>query len=273
MSDRRHCQLVRTNPDGEGWDEATRAHVAECAACAAHLAGVAELGHRLRQLPPRSMPAAMKDRLVAQLAECPTATPAAVPAPRKSLLRLPAVRRVLIPAAMAASLVLGVFLQQNFNFGSGTGSGEVRRNVGMYIHDVTHDHYLLERIGRPLEVAMTDPADLEAWLSQSLAFNVELPETGDQLTLQGGRVWHTVGRLSALASYAAADGARVVLFAVPAANLDLAGASSDMVGDIRVFSGTGWGREARVWIQGDLAMALVAPLGEIPADWDGVFLP
>ena len=173
-----------------------------------------ELTERLRNLPSsrETMPSGMRDRMRQQLAEAEAPVVASVS---------PFSQRFVIPMALAASLVLGVFLEKQFEFGSSFVHQEVAQNIGVYIADVTHDHYLLERIDRPLEVEITDANDLSAWLSASLSFDFELPAADRSYSLQGGRVWHTVGRLSALASYATASGSRVVLFAVPAANLEL----------------------------------------------------
>jgi len=273
--DHRFCSLIHADPHGESWDSAVRAHAAVCPACTAFLRGVAALSLRLTAYPALNapMPPSLRARLRAQLAACPEgpAAPPAVrrqaPAPRRAM------RRALVPAALAATLVLGVMLGHNFDFGFSRAPAEVDRTIGMYIQDVTHDHYLIERIGRPLEVAITERGALSDWLSASLSFPFELPRTGDGFKLQGGRVWHTVGRLSAMAAYETDGGGRVILFAVPAANLELRGAGSSIIGGTRVFSGNGWEREARVWIDGDLAMALVAMEGELPAAWAETFLP
>lgn len=268
-SDERQCRLIQADPGGAGWDDGLRAHAAACPACAAYLAEAAELGERLRFLPSMAapMPQALRARLLAQLEEA--AEPAA---PRLKALAKP-LRRSLVPLAMAASLVLGVFLGRQHDFGFSKAPAEVNRTIGMYIEDVTHDHYLIERIGRPLEVAITDREALSRWLTESLSFHIELPRTTRAFRLDGGRVWHTVGRLSAMAAYDTEDGGRVILFAVPARNLELRGASSAMVKGQRVFSGNGWDREARVWIEDDLAMALVAVEGRLPDAWADTFLP
>ena len=266
------CRRVQQDPRGENWDDLMRAHAASCAACQSFVTGADELARRLQARPDASavMPAAMRARLLAELGDnADKAAPTATPRSRPSLLSR---ARVLVPVAMAASLVLGVFLESRFEIVPRPLPVEVDRSIGMYITDVTHDHYLLERIGRPLEVAMTDPAELSGWLSHSLSFGFNVPPSAGDLALEGGRVWHTVGRLSALASYRAPSGERVVLFAVPAANLALEGATVTTVDGRQVFEGAGWGREARVWIEGDLAMALVAPEGGIPADWSRTFL-
>lgn len=269
--DNRHCRAIELDPRGDTWDEATREHAASCPACAAQVQGVADLARRLRQVPSLSapMPAASRSRMLKAL-DAPGADDGAFSArARRSWLP----RRAAVPLALAATLVLGMVLGRNVETLLPMRHAEVHRDIGMYIHDVTHDHYLLERIGRPLEVAITDRAALSDWLAASLNFRLELPAPRPGYRLQGGRVWHTVGRLSALASYESAAGDRVVLFAVPAHNLDLAGAESATVSGRRVFSGLGWDREARVWIDGDLAMALVAPAGRLPADWAEAFLP
>ncbi len=276
LDERQHCRAVELDPHGITWDEPTRAHADECPDCAALRRGAADLAARLRELPllAAPLPAPLRARMLAELEGAPrdVSRPGAGEE-RSGTRRWSAPRRIALPLALAASLTLGVVLGRYADLLPTRLSAEVPRNVGMYIEDVTHDHYLLERIGRPLEVFITDQRDLSDWLGESLSFRIELPAPRAGYRLQGGRVWHTVGRLSALASYEIADGQRLVLFAVPAQNLDLEGAPSSQVKGWRVFSGQGWEREARVWIDGDLAMALVAPAGRLPADWADAFLP
>ena len=273
--DERQCSLIQSDPRGESWDVGARAHAATCPGCRTFLESAAQLGQRLRALPAMSapMPASLRESLLAQLVASADEPAAASAPPRLGLAPMQRLRRALMPVALAASLALGVVLGHNFDFGISRAPTEVNRTIGMYIQDVTHDHYLLERIGRPLEVALTDRRALSNWLSESLNFPFELPATGSAFTLQGGRVWHTVGRLSAMAAYETEDGSHAVLFAVPARNLELRGAESSVIGGTRVYTGRGWEREARVWIEGDLAMALVAIEGELPADWAETFLP
>lgn len=276
LDERQHCRAVELDPHGSTWDEPTRAHAAECPECVALRRGAADLAARLRGLPSLAapLPASLRARMMEELEG--TARIGSLPgsgAERSGARRRSFARRMAVPLALAASLTLGVVLGRFSDLLPTRLPEEVHRNIGMYIEDVTHDHYLLERIGRPLEVFVTDQRALSDWLGESLSFRIELPAPRAGYRLQGGRVWHTVGRLSALASYEIADGQRVVLFAVPAQNLDLDGAASSQVKGRRVFSGQGWEREARVWIDGDLAMALVAPEGRLPADWADAFLP
>lgn len=269
-----YCRAVREDPRGENWSDLTRAHAAACPACKAYLDCCQALGERLTGHPfgCEDMPPALRDKLLRECASAPVA--GAAPARRGAVLSLSSMRRIMVPLAMAASLVLGVVLEKAYEFGGpGALPAEVEKDIGLYIFDVTHDHYLLERIGRPLEVAISDAVELSSWLSASLNFSFDLPRDTGALSLEGGRVWHTVGRLSALASYRTAGGDRVVMFAVPAENMNLAGAESSLVGDVEVFTGTGWNHEARVWIEGDLAIALTAPEGRMPDDWADVFLP
>ncbi len=264
-----HCRHVHDDPQGHAWDAGTRAHAAECPACVAFLAGVEELGVRLRAHATLNapMPEALRARLLAQLDE-------AAAAPRRAeVFLLPArARRALYPMALAASLAVGVLIGDRAHFGGPAPSAEVRRDIGNYIQDVTHDHYLFSRIGRPLEVSISDNGGLSTWLSESLSFDVKVPASNADFRLEGGRVWHTVGRLSALAAYDVGGGRRALLFAVPAANLDLKGAEWSTVGGRRVFHGRAWDCDARVWIDGDLAMALVAPEGTLPEGWAQEFL-
>ncbi|MFH2051553.1 MAG: hypothetical protein ABIK96_03700 [bacterium] len=267
------CRMIQEGDHRERRDEPASAHVADCPHCRAHLEGVAVLGDRLRGLPASRavMPSPLKLKLLASLEA--EATPGGGAAPRGVVLPLlPRWRKLIYPTALAASLVLGFISGGRYVLGDFGGNTQVERTIGMYIEDVTHDHYLIERIGRPLEVAMSDEADLSRWLSESLSFPIELPQTGNEFALEGGRVWHTVGRLSAMASYLGEDGSRTILFGVPAANLELKGADSTVIGGRTVFQGEAWGREARVWIEGDLALALVSLDGRMPAGWSTEFL-
>ncbi|HPF70165.1 MAG TPA: hypothetical protein PLQ13_05790 [Candidatus Krumholzibacteria bacterium] len=277
MSDSRVCRLIQDDPHGESWGPDEHAHLAVCPGCAAHVEVVAALGARIAALPrfAGGMPGALRGRLLELVAACPDAPTVpdnVVVMPGTARGRRPDwTRRIAMPVAMAAVLVCGIFLGRDLA-GPGVDPADPRRTIGNYISDVTHDHYLLEELGRPLEIASTDREQLSGWLSRSLSFGVDLPPADGTFALEGGRVWHTVGRLSAMASYVTPDGSRAILFAVPATDLDLAGAPSSMIHGVRVFRGTGWDHEARAWIDGDLAMALVAPTGHLPESWPEVFL-
>jgi len=265
------CRHIRHDPHGRAWDADLRAHADRCPACVAFLQSVAALGERLRAVPAfgAPMPSALRVALMDRLDACPES-----PTTVRARAARPFRARFAVPVAMAAALVAGILLGRNVHPGAGgIAGGEVPRTVADYIADVTHDHFLFARVSRPLEVAETDPDRLAGWLSGALGFSVRLPHHSDGFDLEGGRVWHTLGRLSALASYTAPDGRRVILFAVPAANIELSGAPSSVVHGVRVYTGSGWEREARVWIDGSLAVALVAPEGDLPESWADAFLP
>ncbi len=275
MSRDRLCRVILEDPHGETWDEQAHVHAAECAECVAYRTSVAALGDRLQALPSfggATLPPMLRGAMLEHLAAVPVSADI-VDLPTRPRETTAWWRRAATPAAIAASLVLGIIIGDRVDFRPPADTGEVPRSVGQYISDVTHDHYLIERIGRPLEVALTDEDEMSGWLSNSLAFDIELPVRDPAFDLEGGRVWHTVGRLSAMASYVVGDGSRVILFAVPALGLSLDGAPSEIVDGVRVYHGAEWDHEARVWIDGDLAMALVAPEGHMPDDWRRVFLP
>jgi len=280
--DRSICREIRLDPRPETWREAQQQHVGDCSGCRSFLAAYAALGERLRKLPVtnRSMPEALRQTLLSALDECSAPKLKSVSGaggksrPRSGSFRLGA--RFLVPAAMAASLTIGIFLENRYDMAPApmpAEVGEVRATVGDYIHDVTHDHYLFAKIRRPLEVAITDAESLSDWLTDALAFDFQLPLEVGSLSLEGGRVWHTVGRLSAMAVYRTDDGTQLVLFAVPAENMILSGSESQEIRGVQVFSGDSWEHEARAWIQGDLAVALTAPEGRIPEGWEQIFLP
>ncbi len=273
--DERHCRLVGEDPYGRDWDDEVRAHAEKCPRCRAFLESMSALKERLTGLAlfNEPMPSALKERMLAQLAGTPAGIDPGQPRRRARIFPLRHLREVVVPMAIAASLVVGILLGSNLQTGKPETGLEVNRTIGMYINDVTHDHYLLQRLNRPLEVAMTDEHQLSQWLSESLNFTLDVPASDPDFTLEGGRVWHTVGRLSAMASYVTPRGDRAILFAVPATNLQLRGAESSLVNGRQVFTGKGWGRQAWVWIKGDLAVALVAPEGQIPSSWVEEFLP
>jgi len=274
------CQRLQADTNAANWDDEARHHAASCATCAAFLATTDALTQRLRALPSSqlTMPAPLRAAMLAQLderADSANARGESTTGPTTTAWHQSRVRsKVLVPLALAASLAVGFLMgHAGFDFGQPTPPPEVHRNIGMYIADVTHDHYLFDRISRPLEITLTAPTALSNWLSESLNFPIELPPVTKGFSLQGGRVWHTVGRLSALAVYRDDNDDRIILFAVPAYNMELTGAPSTLVNNTKVFSGESWDREARVWIDGDLAMALTAPKGKIPANWRDTFLP
>lgn len=265
------CREIRLDPRPASWSAAQREHAGACPGCRSFLASVTTLGERLLGLSSANgaMPAEMRQRLLSRL------DGSARPAPRRPAL-FGRGARYLVPVAMAASLACGVVLGNRFDPAPAPPpgeEGEVRASMGEYIRDVTHDHFLFDRIQRPLEVSLTEAGPLSEWLSAALAFEVRLPSDPGTFTLEGGRVWHTVGRLSAMAVYRAADDTRFVLFAVPARNMTPNGAESQRIRGREVFSGSGWGHEARAWMQGDLAVSLTAPEGRLPEGWELVFLP
>ena len=269
--DPRHCRTIALDPGTVRRDPQLRTHAERCPDCAGCVATATALAERVRALPALAapMPEGLKSGLLAQLEACPEA-PTARPRPAARW------RRAVMPTALAASLVLGIVLGRTVEFGRpGVTAieGEVPRTIADVVFDVTHDHYLFSRLDRPLEHDESEAGALQDWLSGSLGFAVRVPEGNAGLALQGGRIWHTLGRIASLAAYDAADGARVILFAVPAENIALEGAPSTMIRGTRVYTGTGWDREARVWIEGDLAVAVAAPEGRLPADWADTFLP
>lgn len=276
------CLEIQLDPRQEVWTEAQQAHARACPRCRSFMASVAVMRERLRSLPsarlnlPPDLRQSMLDSLGGTAAPIAAAGLAAPGRSRSPWTKFSGSPAFLVPLAMAASLTLGVILEKQVDFGKPglpDQVAEVPASLGTYIHDVTHDHYLLEKIGRPLEISLAEAAPLSTWLSESLSFDFSLPAESAPLALEGGRVWHTLSRLSALASYRSPDGSRVVLFAVPAENLENSGAASELMGQTRVFQGNGWGHEARVWIHGDLAYALTAPEGHLPAGWEKIFLP
>jgi hypothetical protein len=162
-----------------------------------------------------------------------------------------------VPTALAAGLALG------FGLGQMLGREDPLLTVDAYLYDVTHDRYLLERTGRPLEMRISAEDEASEWLSHGLGLDVTVPKSPEGWELEGVRVWHTLSRLSALAVYMDGQEHRIVVFAVPVEDLVFEGATSVSRDGRTYFLGEGWGNQGVVWREGDLAWATVA---DIPVD-------
>jgi hypothetical protein len=162
-----------------------------------------------------------------------------------------------VPAALAAGIVLGILLSRPEPT---VRDGEVIKTIAEYLEDVTHDRHLLERTGRPYEIAATDPAEASEWLSRGLGFDVELPASLPDWELAGIRVWHTVSRLSALAGYEDPAGTEIMVFAVPASELLPRGLEPVTTSAGPAWIDEGWSQTGVAWLENGLAWSAVAPL-------------
>jgi hypothetical protein len=260
-------------PRAEFWDERIRRHVDECQLCRETIATLELMRVRLRGL--ASARAEAPEALVAKLravgassdAEATDPAVAGSPVEAGDSASTPRglhfwMRRWSVPvAALVVGVLLGITLAPRLiPRAFAPLVGEVPATVEDYIHDVTHDHFLLEKLGRPLELECSDAAEASLWLSQGLPFSVTLRPAPTGWELLGVRIWHTVGRLSALAEYGDAEGRRLVLFAVPEANINFSYARMRSAEPDTLFAGSGWGSHALAWCSDGLAWTAVAKL-------------
>lgn len=213
---------IETNPDRESWATAIRDHVSSCNACrATHEASLRlRMGIRanMHVTPPLGLLERVRTQMPGEVEGSSTS-----PSPR-SVRPGRWAQRIWIPAALAAGLVLGVGIGAQLR---GDHAGRPRivdnlviQNVGDYLFDVNHDRYLLDRAGQPIEHPGSSHTEMSQWLSKVTGFEVHLGTAPPRFQLSGGRLWHTVSRVSALAEYDGVDH-RVTVYAVPSAGIGL----------------------------------------------------
>jgi len=167
-----------------------------------------------------------------------------------------------VTAALAAGLVLGVVLGPLLRSHDASTpqvvNGEVVQSVRDCLFDVAHDRHLLERTGRPIEHPGSDLTEVSHWLSEATGFEVRLGVPPRGWRLSGGRVWHTVSRISALAEYDL-DGRRITIFAVPATEI-VFDHSDDLLVAENMWSKGAWSSQAVTWYDGRLLWSAVSDL-------------
>lgn len=177
-----------------------------------------------------------------------------------SAARIPWLWKWFVPStALVAGILLGLALATGPHRFAGP-RGEVPVTVQDYLRDVTHDGYLITQLSRPLELTSRDPQEASNWLDGGLPFTVALGHAPAGWQLQGARIWHTVSRLSALAEYSDEQGTKVLLFAVPAAEVDFTKAKKHDTRQGPVYEGQGWGFQGLAWRSGELAWSVVSTL-------------
>jgi len=277
--DSEHARIskeIQLHPEPTSWDEGTRAHLAHCARCRAAVESFQTVRERLQGLPsareraPQELSLWLQEELGKSARESPgeasrggskgDARPSAV----GPLWRW----KWLVPgAALAAGILLGFVLARAPLHLPARGN-EVPVTVRDYLRDVTHDGYLIAQLQRPLELQSHDAREASRWLEGGLPFTPRLGGAPPGWQLEGARIWHTVSRLSALVEYRNGQGAVVLLFAVPAAQVDFAKAKVHPTPQGPVYEGRGWGYQGLAWRSGDLAWSAVSTL-PIPTllDW------
>lgn len=180
--------------------------------------------------------------------------------------RVPFFRRFFAPgpAWAAISLVLVLFAGTLYLRTEGiiVPGGEKPTTVGLYLYDIAHDAYLVSSLPeRPLEIASNDCKKTAAFLSEHVGFPVHAPELTDAgLAMQGGRLWHTVARISALIEYQDASGAKVSLFEINRERIGMTGGKKVQAGGTDFYLGDAFGFNGVVWMQHEVALGIVADL-------------
>jgi anti-sigma factor RsiW len=136
-------------------------------------------------------------------------------------------------------------------------TGEMPADMASLIDDVGHDSYLFAPGPQTLEVATSDPGQIERWFTSRLDFPVHVPDRLDGgFDLLGARLWHTVSRLAALVQYESSDGNRVSLYLVSARNLADHGGRIVQRGDRSYRLGESFGYNVVAWREGGIAYGL-----------------
>ncbi len=266
---------VQTNADSESWPAEVRDHVSQCECCQRSATASLQLRAGLKRSQSPAAPPELLAQVRQRLAPEPSIPSLPQPAPPRSSAPF-LTRRAWVPAALAAGLILGIGLGPLLRSGGGrigpkVINGQVVKTIGDYLSDVTHDRYLLDRTGRPIEMPSRDRGELSRWLTDGTGFELALGTEPAGWELEGGRVWHTVSRISALAEYA--DGAhRITVFAVPAQGIQSSGFDSQRVAGSELWTHEAWSFRGVAWFDQDLVWSAVSdlPLDSL-VDWVGSY--
>lgn len=212
MSDATHekaLSAIHDDPHGAHWQPEVEDHVGRCAACQRTMRALRTFVGSMRR---RQEKVTAPPELIAQICRTVQAEQAKTSRRRATIVRLA------IPAALAAGLAIGVLLPDPPAPGVVDVAGP---NVADLLDDALHDRLLLDGARGGVEYASTDAGDASSWLTRSLGFAVELPASvPDGWRLEGTRLWHTAGAMSALSTYT--DGVQTIsVFARPAAGLEV----------------------------------------------------
>lgn len=240
-------------------------HLDGCGDCAALLGlrevTAAALAEAATGPPPRGGVVALEDRLRAALdAEAGSVAPPG-PARRAARARWFAPGPAWAAAAMLLLALAGwTYLRVN---GYVSPAGQMPADMARLIADVGHDAYLYARTTRPLELASSDPEEVERWFDGRIDTPLHLPHRAvPGCDLEGARLWHTVSRLAALVQYRPEDGGEpVTLFVVSADRLaDRGGRRVDYAGRVYCI-GKAFEHQVVAWQAGGSAYALVGHAG------------
>ena len=262
----RSLRAIHDDPEAVGWSDEVRDHVRGCAVCEKTQRALTMLRERLRARAQKESPSpALMAGIRRRIEEETRSAAGSAARPRRVV--APRTRSTL--AAVAAALLVGVALGwivaggldevRTTPLGTTRVGDEVARTVADYLEDVNHDRYLLDRMGRPLELVTDSAEEASAWLGHGLGFDLSLGDTPADYELRGARIWHTVSRLSALAVYEDGE-ASVSVFAVPRIGIDFEALAPIEHDGRRYWTATSWDHRGVAWVDGDLAWSAVSTL-------------
>lgn len=144
-------------------------------------------------------------------------------------------------------------------------AGEKATTMGLYVYDITHDAYLVDSLPeRPYDLQSASAAETGAYLSKHVGFDVPVPNLAAAgYAVRGGRIWHTVARISALIVYEDTSGNTVSLFEIKRENIGRGGAKEVAADGKTFYLGDAYGYNGVVWMQKNVALGLV---GDLPHD-------
>lgn len=180
--------------------------------------------------------------------------------------RVPFFRRFFAPgpawAAVSLVLVLVAGTMYLRTEGIIAPGGEKPTTVGLYLYDIAHDAYLVAGLpDRPMEIESSSFEETERYLSEHVGFPVYAPHLDKAgFAMQGGRLWHTVARISSLIEYQDAEGHKLSLFEIRRDRIGKKGGTRVEVDGFECYVGDAFGFNGVVWMQNEVALGLVADL-------------
>jgi anti-sigma factor RsiW len=141
-------------------------------------------------------------------------------------------------------------------------AGEKATTAGLYVKDIAHDAYLIQTLPeRPYDLQSRSPVETEAFLSEHVGFDVHVPDLAAAgYRLRGGRIWHTIARISALIVFEDSSGNTVSLFEVKREHIGMHGAKRIVADGREFYMGDAYGFSGVVWMQENVAFGLAGDL-------------
>ncbi len=240
--------------------EILKKHLSSCESCSAVLLAMNEEKRlMLESFASIKAPPRLKQKIVESLRSASIKTAARYP-------QTPFWKRLLTPgpAWAAVSLVIliiagAVYLRTQ---GIIAPSGEKPATMGLYLRDVTHDSYLIRNLpARPFDIKSRASGEVSAYLANHVGFDVLIPDLSSSgYELKGGRLWHTISRISALAVYDNREGSTISLFEVKKERMGKSEAEKIIADGRDFYFGNWFGYSGVAWIEKNTAVSIVGKI-------------